>query len=216
MNWLAPRSDFFVAQDAFDLEVARDYLNRILTLGQDAARGFHHPDLKPNRFHPKPKYPVDRYMCLGLYWNPLDYRYYPQGPGEVTPHAIDPWLQDLGAAVVAECFPDVVGWRAEAVIVNYYTKGRKMSWHTDKEELDKTAPVVGINFGSTAKFYFETPSGEEASVLIPGNSVYCFGGTARQMRHAVGAGRAKSLSFESAGLLGPGERLNLTLRKVWA
>jgi alkylated DNA repair dioxygenase AlkB len=89
-----------------------------------------------------------------------------------------------------------------------------MSWHTDKEEEDKLAPVIGVNFGSTCRFYFETEQGEEASFLLPSNSVYVFGGSARQMRHAVGSGRKNTLSPESHGLLASGERLNITVRKV--
>ncbi|MFP5491571.1 MAG: alpha-ketoglutarate-dependent dioxygenase AlkB [Bacteriovoracia bacterium] len=217
MNWQRPRPDFFVAHDFFEIEEARDYLNRILTLGQDAVRGFHHPDLKPNRFHARPKYPVDHYMGLGLYWNPLDYLYHPSLPDlDKAPHPIPEWLQKIGKTIVLDCFPATQNWQAQAVLVNYYTQGRKMGWHVDKEEQDKQAPVVGLNFGGTARFYYETLAGKEESILIPGNSVYCFGGSARLMRHAVGGAYKKSLSFESSGLLKEGERVNLTLRKVWA
>ena len=212
------RRDFHVAEDYFPREVARRHLLEILELGADSHRGFHHPWLKPNRFHEKPRYPVERYMGLGLYWNPLDYRYHPLIPAVgVTPWPIPSWLTAECQAVLAETFPHHVGeWRAEAALVNYYTEGRKMGRHVDKEEANHRAPVIGFNFGGTTRFYYQDVGGEEQSLLLPGNSVYVFGDSARLMRHGVGAAYKQSLSWESAGLLQAGERLNLTIRQVSA
>lgn len=212
MQWIHPRKDFYVAQNFFEREVAQSYLRDILRLGDDPLRGFHHPDLKPNRFHPHPKYPVSRYMGLGLYWNPLDYKYYEEFKG-YKPHPLPAWLRSLCHELAHEHFPQV-SFVPEAALVNYYLKDKKMSWHTDKEEEDKRAPVIGINFGSTCRFYFENEAGEEKSFLLPSNSVYVFGESARLMRHAVGSGRMNTLSFESHGVLASGERLNITVRKV--
>ena len=212
MQWIQPRRDFYVAQNFFDREVAQSYLLDILKLGSDPQRGFHHPDLKPNRFHSNPKYPVSSYMGLGLYWNPLDYKYYELFNG-VKPHPIPVWLSSLCYEIAQLHFPHR-DFSPQAALVNYYRKGKRMSWHTDKEEEDKRAPVIGVNFGSTCRFYFENESGAEESFLLPSNSVYVFGESARQMRHAVGSGRMNTLSLESHGVLSPGERLNITVRKV--
>jgi len=210
MSWRAIIPDFYVAEDFLPREVAQSHLLDILRLGEDPVRGFHHPALKPNRFHAKPMYPVDRYMGLGLYWNPLDYLYHNTLPSGAAPHALPGWLRDLGEQIVQECFPHFVGWKAEAALVNYYRSGRKMGRHVDKEEKDHRAPVVGINFGGTCRFYYH-----DESFLLPGNSVYVFGESARLMPHGVGAAYQKSLSMESVGILLPGERLNVTLRKVF-
>jgi alkylated DNA repair dioxygenase AlkB len=216
MKWITIRKDFYVAENFFTREVACRYLQEILALGSDPIKGFHHPSLKPNRFHVAPMYPVDQYMGLGMYWNPLDYLYYPTIPqsGHVPVLPIPEWLMLEAKKIVLDRFPHFTNWQAQAVLVNYYRAGKKMSWHVDKEEEDKFAPVVGINFGSSCRFYYENEFKEEASFILPSNSVYIFGNEARLMRHAVGSGYKKSLSMESHGLLADGERLNLTVRQV--
>jgi len=214
MHWLEPRKDFYVAQDYFSREVARSHLLEILQLGEDRERGFHHPALKPNRFHAQPMYPVDHYMGLGLYWNPLDYLYHSTLPNGPVPWPIPIWLNELCHDVLRDRFPHHSQWRAESALVNYYTSGRKMGLHVDKEEKDHRAPVIGFNFGGTCRFYFEDEGDVIQNFLLPGNSVYAFGDSARMMRHSVGAAYKKSLSWESAGILKEGERLNITVRQV--
>ena len=210
MKWREQIPDFYVAEDYFPREVARSHLLEILRLGGDKERGFHHPALKPNRFHATPRYPVDQYMGLGMYWDPLDYLYHShmQHNG-MAPWPLPPWLVKLCHEVLAETFPHHTTWRAEAALVNYYTSGRKMGRHVDKEEKDHRAPVIGFNFGGTCRFYFH-----EESFLLPGYSVYVFGASARLMPHGVGAAYKKSLSWESSGILKEGERLNITVRQV--
>ncbi|MBY0517948.1 MAG: alpha-ketoglutarate-dependent dioxygenase AlkB [Bacteriovoracaceae bacterium] len=215
MKWYSPRKDFYVAEDYFSREVAQGYLKEILHLGEDALKGFKHPDLKANRFHLRPKYPVSHYMCFGLYWSPLDYFYHLEIPDQkVKPWEIPDWLTRECVKLVKEKFPHHKSWRAETTLVNFYQASKKMGWHVDKEEKNHTAPVVGINFGSSARFYFEDEEKSEKSFILPANSVYLFGDSARMMRHAVGAGLKKTLSPESHGLLREGERLNLTVRQV--
>jgi alkylated DNA repair dioxygenase AlkB len=214
--WNEVRPGFYVARDYFPLEVARARLTAILEMGEDPLRGFHHPDLKANRFHARPKYPVKKYMGLGLYWNPLNYLYVAELPGkDVAPFAIPEWVSAVASEVVRELFPsDAASWQAQAVLVNYYTADSKMSWHVDKEEQDLTAPIVGINFGSSCRFLYEDAAGRDSEFILPGNSVYAFGGSARLMRHGVGTIYKNTLSWEAVGLLGNKERLNLTIRKV--
>ncbi len=216
MRWLTPRPGFYVAQDYFSREVARGYLTEIFKLGADAKRGFHHPDLKPNRFHATPKYPVDHFMGWGFYWDPMDYRYKTKLPvSEVKPWPVPPWLIEEVELVLRDTMPHwLESYRAEAVLVNYYTSGRKMGWHVDKDEDDHLSPVIGFNFGSPVRFYFQNKNAEEESFILPGNSVYLFGDEARLMRHAVGAPYKKPLSIGSEEFLKVGERVNLTVRKV--
>ncbi len=215
MRWRQEREGFYVAEDVLDTNEARERLLEVLKDGEDVSRGFRRPFLRPSRFHDRPQYPVKKYMCYGLYWNPLDYRYLEREPETgVAPPPVPAWLEVLARQAVDECFPDeAAGWRADTVLVNYYTDASKLGLHVDREEED-LAPVVGLSFGGTCRFLYEDADGGEKSLLLPGNSLYVFGGPARLMRHGVGTVYARSLSFESVGLLQEKERLSLTLRRV--
>ena len=154
-------------------------------------------------------------MCLGLYWNPLDYRYKLCVPGtDVSPFEIPSELRDLAFKILEEYFP-FQGFKPEGVIVNFYTADSSMGLHVDKDEEDQIAPIIGINFGSTCRFFYEDESGEMQHLRIPGNSIYVFGGSARLMRHGLGSVYAKTLAPGSEGLLMNKERLNLTIRQVF-
>jgi len=210
-----PRRDFLIVEDFFTPEQAASYLSMILKKGEDPLRGFHHPDVKPNRFHKAPKYPVKKYMCLGLYWNPLDYQYYPKIPEtNVKPFPIpDALKQEVKTAL--EKFYDTQDFSAEGVLVNFYTKDSSMGLHIDKDEEDQTAPVVGLSFGSTCRFFFEDEEGKMKDIKIPGNSLYIFGRTARRMRHGLGSLYSDTLSPGSKDYLSSKERLNITIRQVY-
>lgn len=209
-----PRSDFIIVEDFFGPGQVADWLRIILELGKDSTRGFHHPDLKPNRFHKSPKYPVKKFMCLGLYWNPLDYCYYDKIPGKgAKPHPIPLELTQLAQDILKSYFP-FQDYRPESVMVNFYTDNSSMGMHVDKDEPHKTAPIIGLNFGSTCRFFYEEDNGEIKDIKIPGNSIYVFGGSARMMRHGLGSIYANTLSPGSQGFLKSKERLNLTIRQV--
>mgnify|MGYP003393511968 CR=1 FL=1 len=216
MNWVQLRPDFYYAENIWDTQQARDYLSAILRDGEDPLRGFHHPNLKANRFHANPKYPVKRYMGYGHYWNPLDYLYHELQPNGARPWEIPQWMHEISRSILSDLFPQhLPSWQAQSALVNYYTSNSKMGLHVDKEEADHRAPVIGISFGGTCRFLFENDHGEEQSLLLPGNSLYCFGERARLMRHGVGTTYTNTLSPESSGLLGDKERLSVTLRKIF-
>lgn len=183
-------------------------------MGNDELRGFHHPDLKPNRFHTAPKYPVKKFMCLGMYWNPVDYLYYDKIPGKnQKPFPIPEELKVLTAKILKE-FYQSEPHTPQSVLVNFYTDSSSLGLHVDKDEPDKTAPVVGLNFGSTCRFFYEDTSGEMKDIRIPGNSIYIFGRSARLMRHGLGSIYTKTLAPGSEFFLQNKERLNLTIRQV--
>ncbi len=215
-NWQLLAKDFYLLPDALELNNAREKLCEILILGQDPLKGFHHPFLKPNRFHARPRYPVKAFMCLGKYWNPLTYTYedfLPFAENE-KPHVIPQWLQILGQEVLIDTFPhQVSSWKAQTVLVNYYKDNSHMGLHKDKDEKDLLAPVVGVSFGSTCRFHFEIEH-KKQTIKIPGNSVYVFGDSSRLMSHGVSTIYQNTLSAEAKALLYPQERVNLTLRKV--
>jgi DNA alkylation damage repair protein AlkB len=215
MRIVSPRRDFIIVEDYFSSEQAAKWLEWILEIGTDRERGFHHPDLRPNRFHKSPKYPVKKYMCLGLYWDPLVYSYSTHFKDKkIKPFPIPKNLQDLCLKILKEYFPwsDYV---PEAVLVNYYCDHSSMGLHIDKDEENHKAPVIGLNFGSTCRFYFEQESGELGDIRIPGNSLYIFGGTARLMRHGLGTIYSKTLSSGSETYLQNKERVNFTIRQVY-
>lgn len=214
MKVRAPRPGFIIVEDYFVPAQAAEWLERILKLGEDPVRGFHHPDLKPNRFHRAPKYPVKKFMCLGLYWNPRDYLYGDQIPGQgAKPHPVPREIIELSAKILAEFFP-TPSYRPESVMVNFYTADSSMGLHVDKDEPNQEAPIIGLNFGSECRFFYEDERGEMRDTRIPGNSLYIFGGNARLMRHGLGSIYSKTLSPGTEKFLKNKERLNLTIRQV--
>lgn len=215
MKVLIPRKDFVIVEDYFTREQAAQWLSLMEALGSDALRGFHHPDLRPNRFHQAPKYPVKRFMCLGLYWNPMDYLYHEKLPNGERPLPIPSELIDLARNILDE-FYEGETLVPQSVLVNFYTEDSSMGLHVDKDEPDRQAPVIGLNFGSTCRFFYENEKGEMEDVRIPGNSIYIFGRSARLMRHGLGSIYTKTLSPGSEEFLRNKERVNLTIRQVLA
>ena len=214
MKVISPRKDFVIVEDFFTPEQAALWLSLIEKLGEDALRGFHHPDLRPNRFHQAPKYPVKRFMCLGLYWNPVDYLYYEKLPfNDEKPFSIPTEIKDLAQKILQEFYP-WDNYEPQSVMVNFYTSDSSMGLHVDKDEPNKTAPIIGMNFGSTCRFFYEDEEGEMKDIRIPGNSIYIFGKSARLMRHGLGSIYTKTLSPGSEKHLENKERLNLTIRQV--
>lgn len=208
MKVYSPRKDFVIVEEYFSASQAAQWLNLITELGKDPVRGFHHPDLRPNRFHKAPKYPVKKFMCLGLYWNPKDYLYYKKDT-----HPIPAELHDLSQKILSEFFP-TDDYRPQSVMVNFYTSDSSMGLHVDKDEPNKEAPIIGMNFGSTCRFFYEDESGEMKDIKIPGNSIYVFGKSARLMRHGLGSIYTKTLAPGAEEYLTNKERVNLTIRQV--
>ncbi len=203
-----------IVEDYFTGEQAAEWIKMILELGKDPKRGFTHPDLKPNRFLKAPKYPVKKFMCLGLYWNPLDYLYYDKVPGtDAKPFPIPEKLTNEARKILDQFFP-TKDYRPQSVMVNFYTSDSSMGLHVDKDEPNKEAPIIGLNFGSSCRFFYEDEKGEMKDIRIPGNSIYIFGKSARLMRHGLGSIYTKTLAEGSEFLLGNKERLNLTIRQV--
>ncbi|MFZ4714285.1 MAG: alpha-ketoglutarate-dependent dioxygenase AlkB [Bacteriovoracaceae bacterium] len=197
------------------------FVKQTLALGQDEIRGFLKPKLKPNRFGGDLYYPVKKYMCYGLYWDPRTYFYEETLPGTKTkPFAIPDLLQTLANTWVEKLFPHHgQNCRFDSCLVNYYSKDEtgkdsKLSLHVDKEEKDKVFPVIGLSLGSTAKFVFEDGRGVMQELLIPDRSLYLFGDSMRLMRHGVKNVLSGTLPPIYAADLLMKERLNFTLRKV--
>ena len=153
-------------------------------------------------------------MCLGLYWNPVDYLYHQKIPERAEiPFAIPESIHDLAQKILTE-FYDWKNFKPQSVMVNFYTEDSSMGLHVDKDEHNKEAPVIGLNFGSTCRFFYEDTNGEMKDLRIPGKSIYIFGKSARLMRHGLGSIYTKTLAPGSEEILKNKERLNLTIRQV--
>lgn len=214
MKIISPRRDFIIVEDFFSSRQAAEWIQFVLDKGNDPFRGFHHPLLRPNRFHKAPRYPVKKYMCYGLYWNPMDYSYNFEIPEfGVKPYPLPDKILKISKQILDDFYP-YPAFQAETVLVNFYTADSSMGIHVDKDEEDHEAPVIGLNFGSSCRFFYE--DGEEIKeIKIPGNSIYIFGRTARLMRHGLGTIYSKSLAPGSEQFLKQKERINLTIRQVF-
>lgn len=214
MKIINPRKDFIIVEDFFSSRQAAEWINFLLDKGKDPTRGFNHPLLKPNRFHKSPRYPVKKYMCFGLYWDPMDYNYHFQLPENgLKPFPIPKKINDISQKILQDFYP-YLNYHPETVLVNYYTSDSSMGLHVDKDEEDHEAPVIGLNFGSCCRFFFEE-NGAMKEIRIPGNSIYVFGKTARMMRHGLGTIYTKTLAPGSEIYLKQKERINLTIRQVF-
>jgi len=215
MNIIEPRKDFIIIEDFFTPEQAAEWLSHIFKLGKDPVRGFQRPKLRANRFHKEPNYPVEHYMCLGLYWNPVDYMYYPNIPTtDVPTFPITKEYHDFCSKVLHN-YINYRGFSVESALVNYYTASSRLGVHTDKEEMNLNAPVIGLSFGSSCRFYFEDEHSKMQDILLKGNSIYVFHGTARMMKHGVGTLYNQTLSLGSETTLKNKERLSITFRQVY-
>jgi DNA oxidative demethylase len=208
---------FYYLENYFSPEEEIRIVKSVLELGRDERRGFKHPDLKPNRFHPKPKYPVKKYMCFGLYWNPLTYQYTPTLPeSDISPFEIPSWMKHVSDKLIKLYFPEVSSiFKPQSAIINYYTEQSRMGLHTDKEEKDLRVPVIGFNFGATGRFQYINREGKTCDLKVTSGSVYLFGGPMRLMRHGLAHVYKKTAPSYLKTLIHPDERLNLTLRKVY-
>ena len=115
-------------------------------------------------------------------------------------------------------------WRAvggcgalpEACLVNLYGETARMGLHVDRDEEDRSAPVVSISLGDTALFRLGgvTRKDPTRSVKLASGAVVVLGGEARMAHHGVDRiypGTSRLLEdFPIPGI----RRINLTLRRV--
>ncbi len=149
--------------------------------------------------------------CGGLGWvtDRRGYRY-----AAIDPETEQSWppmparFLDLArnAAEVAG-FP---GFTPDSCLINRYEPGARMSLHQDKDERDRTQPIVSVSLGLSAIFQF---GGQERSdrplrVRLESGDVVVWGGPARLAFHGVAP-----LAAGTHAILGAA-RINLTFRKA--
>lgn len=99
----------------------------------------------------------------------------------------------------------------EACLINYYDEKAKMGLHRDTDEPNRSAPVVSISLGDTARFRIGGRRRRDPSstIDIVSGDVIVLGGDAREAYHGI-----DRIYHGSSELLPNGGRYNLTLRRV--
>ncbi len=110
-------------------------------------------------------------------------------------------------------------WRAvsghtalpEACLINYYDAGAKLGDHRDRDEADRSAPVVSLSLGDSARFRLGglRRADKVTSFDLASGDVVVLGGATRMAYHGIAR-----IHPGTSGLLSEGGRFNLTLRRV--
>lgn len=137
------------------------------------------------------------------------YRYSPVDP--VSGHKWPP-IPDalLDCAVRAAAAGGFQGFDPDACLVNRYEPGSKLSLHQDKDEADKSWPVVSVSLGLPATFVWGGQRRDDPTRRVPlhHGDVVVWGGPTRLNYHGV-----LTLKDGTHPLLGA-RRINLTLRRA--
>jgi alkylated DNA repair protein (DNA oxidative demethylase) len=151
--------------------------------------------------------------CGSLGWvsSASGYRYAASDPASNQPWpAMPACLLDLAQHAAAQA--GYSHFAPDACLINEYVPGAKLALHQDKDELDRSAPIVSVSLGLPAVFLFGTPSRKDRPQryrLVHGD-VVVWGGPSRLAYHGVNA-----LVDGQHAMLGR-RRLNLTFRCVQA
>ena len=153
---------------------------------------------------------------LGWVSDAAGYRYQPAHPETGAPWpAMPPTARAAWDALAAQAAAP------EACLINLYAPGARMGLHQDRDEADLSAPVLSLSLGAPALFRYGglKRSDPTRSVrLMPGDAVV-IGGPARLIHHGIDRilSDGDLLAGPEAvlpGVLPPGGRCNLTLRRV--
>jgi len=99
----------------------------------------------------------------------------------------------------------------EACLINYYDRDAKMGLHKDSDEPNRSAPVVSVSLGDTARFRVGGRRRKDpiSTIEIVSGDVVVLGGDARDAYHGI-----DRIYHGTSNLLQQGGRYNLTLRRV--
>lgn len=139
------------------------------------------------------------------------YRYQPTHPvtGNPWPPIPDSVLEIWRTVGDCDALP-------EACLVNLYSESARMGLHVDRDEEDRSAPVVSVSLGDTALFRLGGLNRKDPtrSVRLASGAVVVLGGEARMAHHGIDRlypGTSRLLEgFPIRGI----RRVNLTLRRV--
>ncbi len=137
------------------------------------------------------------------------YRYCATDPETGRPWpAMPPLIADLARrAATAAGYAEYV---ADACLINRYVPGSRLSMHQDRNERDKTMPIVSVSLGLPATFLFGglERAGRPRRIGLRHGDVVVWGGPARYAFHGIAP--LADGEHPSTGRC----RLNLTLRRA--
>lgn len=147
---------------------------------------------------------------LGWVSDRSGYRYDP-----IDPLTQQPWpplpaaFQQLAESAAHRA--GFVAFRPDAVLINRYEPGARLSLHQDKDEKDAAAPIVSVSLGVPAKFIWGglRRSDPTRRILLESGDVAVWGGESRFIFHGVAP-----LPSNTHALTGQ-QRINITFRKAY-
>ena len=130
------------------------------------------------------------------------------GPGRQWPDLPDSFADLARRAAETAGFPD---FDPDACLINRYAPGARLSLHQDRDENDRTAPIVSVSLGLPAVFQFGglSRSDRPARYRLEHGDVVVWGGPSRFAYHGV-LPVADGYHPETGNL-----RINITFRKVF-
>ena len=146
---------------------------------------------------------------LGWITDARGYRY-----ASIDPESGRPWppmpasFAQLAAA--ASTAAGYAGFAADACLVNRYEPGARMTLHQDKDERDRTQPIVSVSLGLPMVFLFGGLTRTDPAQRVPleHGDVVVWGGPSRLCFHGV-------LPLREGEHAATGRcRINLTLRRA--
>ena len=156
--------------------------------------------------------------ALGWVSDRAGYRYQPTHPETALPWPAIPPLALAAWTALAGCPAG-----PEACLVNLYEAGARMGLHQDRDEAELSAPVLSLSLGAAALFRYGGPRRGDPTRsirLAPGDALV-IGGPSRLIHHGIDRLLAPDLHAPGSGdaalldgIVGPGGRCNLTLRRA--
>jgi len=149
--------------------------------------------------------------CGALGWvsDQAGYRYAPLDPetGQPWPPMPDRFLRLAQNAAAQAGF---AGFLPDACLINRYLPDARLSLHQDRDERDRTAPIVSVSLGLPAVFLFGGLKRKDPTCRLPltHGDVLVWGGPDRLRYHGV-----RPLQAGSHPALGE-QRINLTFRQA--
>ena len=146
---------------------------------------------------------------LGWVSDRSGYRYAPVDPLTQRPWPPMPTLFQQLAESAAQG-AGFAAFRPDAVLINRYEPGTRLSLHQDKDEKDTAAPIVSVSMGVPAKFIWGglRRSDPTRRILLESGDVVVWGGESRFIFHGVAP-----LPENTHALTGQ-QRINITFRKA--
>jgi alkylated DNA repair protein (DNA oxidative demethylase) len=138
------------------------------------------------------------------------YRYDPIDPLTGAPWpAMPPEFLDIALRAATES--GFANYDPDACLINRYVVGAKLSLHQDRDENDKSAPIVSVSLGVPAVFLWggKRRSDPVRRLRLENGDVAVWGGPARFVYHGVAPLRDGQHPLTGAS------RINLTFRKVF-